>query len=221
VERTREFRYVGPPKASTVRSIGAVCGYLAAVVNIIAFVWYGHGVLAGTVETNPLSWWMWLTETGVGLAIYIDRTRDLSKWSAEAVSMVGVTAVAGYLTVMAFIGHAKTVLISVAPVDYGATVAAAGAFVIWLSTRERHGAGIAILVFQIALVAAAFPLIRAAHANPLAEPFGPWALWTVAYGLQLLCAGLRLDGPGALWNPLNYTLTHGAVAWIVWQGAAL
>lgn len=209
-----------PPKGNARHTLGAVCGYLAAVLNIVGFIWYSRAIATGSVETNPMSWWMWFAETGVGLAIYIDRTRDSSKWSAEAASMVGVTAVAGYLTVMALVGHAKAVFATVAVVDYGATIAAVASFIIWLSTRKKHGAVVGILVFQIVLVAAAFPLVRAAYVNPSAEPFGPWALWTAVFALQALCAWLRWDGVTALFNPINYTLTHGTVAWIVWYGAA-
>lgn len=201
----------------TCAQIGAACGYLAAALNAVVFVWYGREVLVGKVDTNPITWWLWMIETAVGLTIYVARTQDRSKWAAEAVSMLGVVIIAGYLTVMAFFGHARVVFASVEIVDYGVAALAIVAFVVY----NKCGPKVAIFVFQAALIAAIFPLLRATLVNPSAEPFGPWALWAVAFTLQALCAGLRWDGADTLLNPINYALTHGAVAWIVWQSAAL
>lgn len=206
-------------KNTPIRRLGAQLGYLAAVVNAVAFVWYSFGILSGETETNPITWWLWLAETFIGLLIYADRTRDTSKWLAEAISMVGVTIVGGYLIFQVFAGHQEVVLHSVQPIDFLSAGLAAVALIFWISTRKRWGAGASLWVFQLALFSAAFPLIRAVAADPSSEPFWPWALWTGAFVLQALCAMLRWDGKEPLLNPINYAVTHGLVAWIIWFGA--
>jgi len=203
-----------------ISTLGAWSGYFAALVQAVAFIWYCSEVFSKEAHTNPISWWLWLGETLVGLLIYVDRTRDTPKWLNEAVALVGVVSVALYLAVRMFLGDAAVILAPVEPIDIGAAAAAIGTFWFWLLTRKKWGAGASLWVFQIALITAAFPLIRATFVDPSAEPFWPWALWTVSFSLQFLCAAFRWDGIETLLNPLNYAITHGLIAWIIWLGVA-
>ena len=200
--------------------LGAQAGYVAAVLQAIAFTWYCVVVFSNEAHTNPISWWLWFGETVVGLLIYADRTRDMYKWIAEATALVGVVAVAGYLAVRMFLGDARVVLATVEPVDIAIAIAAVAMFIFWLLTRKKWGPGISVWVFQIVLVLAIFPIVRATYANPAAEPLWPWILWTVSFSFQFLCAALRWDGYEPLVNPLNYAITHGLVSWIIFQGVA-
>lgn len=202
------------------RNLGACAGYSAAFVQAIAFTWYCIIVFSHDAHTNPISWWLWLGETLVGLVIYIDHTRDTPKWINEAVAFVGVIMVASYLALRIFMGDTAIVLAPVETIDIVVAVATVATFCFWVLTREKLGAGISLWIFQIALVAAAFPLIRATFVDPSAEPFWPWALWTLSFSLQLLSASLRWDDIEALLNPLNYAATHGLVALIVWHSVA-
>lgn len=201
--------------------LGAVCGYLAAITQVIAFGWYGWYLVQGAVDTNPLSWYLWLGETFVGLLIYADRTRDSSKYVGEVAALIGVICVTSFLTYQAWWqGTSDQIFSSVQfPDDIISTVIAIFAFVLWLDKRSTWGAGVVVWFFQIALLCAAYPLIRAAYVDPSAEPFGPWALWALAFILQFGAACLRWDGVTPLLNPINYAITHAAVAVIVWQGA--
>lgn len=202
-----------------IRTLGAVCGYAAALIQAGAYGWYMLDLVEGSVHTNPVSWYLWLGETLVGLLIYADRTNDRSKWIAEAVAFVGVIAVAGYLTYQWWASGATELFGTVkVPDDLWSTGLAVLAFVVWVDKREHWGPGVANWVFQFALLAAAYPLIRAAWADPSAEPFWPWALWSASFFLQFLCACLRWDGVTPLLNPLNYLATHAAVAAIAYLG---
>ena len=200
--------------------LGAQAGYVAAILQAIAFVWYCVVVFSNDAHTNPISWWLWSGETLVGLLIYADRTRDAYKWLAEAVALVGVIAVAGYLAARIFIGDASVILAPVESIDVYIAIAAIGTFVFWLLTRKKWGPGASIWVFQVVLVLAVFPLVRATYANPVAEPLWPWALWTASFSFQFLSAALRWDGYEPLVNPLNYAITHGLVTWIILQSVA-
>ncbi|OGG39894.1 hypothetical protein A2118_00725 [Candidatus Kaiserbacteria bacterium GWA2_50_9] len=200
--------------------VGAVFGYVAAAIMVVAFVWYGHDIWTGSARTNPLSWWMWAIETFVGLMIYADRTRDISKWVAEAASLVGVVVVALYLAVIAIQGHVSVVFASIESIDFVSTGAAIVTFGFWIATRKKLGAGPSIWVFQVTLILVAFPLIRATLADPSVEPFWPWTLWTISFGFQTVCAWLRWDGYEPVVNPLNYAIIHCLVAVIVLLGTA-
>lgn len=204
----------------TVMRLGAGFGYLAGFLNIVAFIWYNLDVVMGNVITNPVTWWLWLGETIVSLFLYIKLTKDFSKWAAEAVSLLGVATVLLLLSLKTFSGDSTIVFAAVEPIDYLSAIVAVAAFSVWLKTRKTHGALVASWVFQLAIVSAAVPLIRSAWADPSAEPFGPWAVWTIAFGLQTLCSGMRWSGFTPLLSPLNYTALHGIVALIVWFGAA-
>ena len=187
---------------------------------VTAFVWYCWTVFSGEATTNPISWWLWFAETAVSLMLYADRTRDTSKWFAEAVSMVGVTMVSGYLIWEVLSGGEKMVFASVETVDYIAFLFAALAFCVWLATRKKVGAGLALWIFQLALISAVFPLLRATFADSSSEPLGPWVLWTGVFFLQTVCAWLRWDGYEPVISPINYTLTHGLVVVAITLGAA-
>lgn len=195
--------------------IGTAAGYTAAIIQVIAFLLYCFEVFSKQAHTNPVTWWLWLGETLVGLLIYADRTQDRPKWITEAVAFVGVILVSLYLGVRMYLGDSSIIMESVESVDYLAAATAVGAFCFWLATRKRWGPSASIWVFQIALISAAFPLIRATLANPSAEPFWPWALWTLSFIFQLVCSLLRWDGFEPLVNPLNYAITHGVVALII------
>lgn len=199
--------------------LGVEVGYVAAFVQAIAFIWYCIAVFTEHAHTNPISWWLWLAETAVGLAIYADRTRDMAKWLTEAVALIGVVIVAGYLAVLSLSGNAAFALQTVEPADYVAAATAACVFLFWILTRKTWGSGLSLWLFQIALLLAAFPLIRATFANPGSEPLWPWILWTVSFALQLFAAVLRWDGVSGLLNPLNYAITHGIVAGIILSNA--
>lgn len=200
------------------RSFGAAAGYLAALANAVAFVWYGLYIWSGEAVTNPVTWMLWLGETAVSLSLYADRTRDRPKWMAEAVSMVGVVGICGLLGAKAAMGDLQLVLAAIEPIDVVIAIITVMVFKFWLGTRKMGGAGAALWAFQIALILAIAPLARSTYADPSAEPFWPWALWTVTFGLQTLCAWWRWDGWTPLLNPINYALTHAIVAGIVWYG---
>lgn len=200
--------------------VGAWSGYLAAVLTLVAFAWYARDIWAGATVTNPISWWLWMGETFVGLLIYMDRTRDMPKWIAEATSLVGVVIVGIYLGVKALLGDASMVFASVESIDLVATVVALATFGFWLTTRKKWGAGPSIWVFQVTLLLVAFPLVRATFADPSMEPFGPWALWSLAFILQAFCAWVRWDGYEPIINPINYAVVHTVVAAIILFGAA-
>jgi len=68
--------------------VGAVFGYVAAAIMVVAFVWYGHDIWTGSARTNPLSWWMWAIETFVGLMIYADRTDSRTCFSSIRVDRI-------------------------------------------------------------------------------------------------------------------------------------
>lgn len=197
--------------------------YLAAFANAIAFVWYFVEAISGQVGTNPVSWVLWLIETGVGLFLYSRRTEDRCKWRVEQVSMIGVGVIVVCLAVKAVEAGAEAVLAPVRWVDAVPTVLAVWAYKFWLGTRRVDGGAGALWVFQLALFAAAVPLIRTVYADNTAEPFGPWALWFVAFILQTLGVALRWEKGknDLLFNPVNYAVVHGLVAWIVWHGGAL
>lgn len=202
------------------QKFGARVGYLAALLQFVAFGLYGQGLFDGSIHTNPVSWWMWGVETLVGLVIYADRTQDASKWAAEAASLLGVLGVNLYLGYRMLSGDIAAVLEPVALLDLVSTILAGIAFWFWLASRKRLGPEPALLVFQFALLAAAFPLIRSAYVDPSAEPLWPWVLWSISFGLQLLCTTIRWDGWMPLLNPANYLATHAIVAAIIWYGAA-
>ncbi len=208
----------------TLLTAGSWCGFLAALTNLLAFTWYVYEVFGGKVDTNPVTWYLWLIETAVSLTLFRDRTHDMSKWLAEGVSMVGVLLVAVYLTGKVIGGQAAIVLASVQPSDVIPTLIAGAAFLVWTQTKDNpRYTGLALWVFQIALFAAVVPLIRATYAHPSVEPLGPWAMWTGAFTLQSICVILKLKKGeiDTLLSPINYAITHGAIALIIWQGAAI
>lgn len=214
-----ELSVRGRGSRTRTQQIGARFGYCAALLNAIAFLWYGYDTLAGTTATNPITWWLWFGETLVGLLIYADRTRDMSKWLVEAVSMIGVACVGGYLIYRVVTGHATTVLEPVEPVDFLVSLTTVGVFIFWLKTRKRLGSSVSVWVFQVVLIAAALPLIRSTIADPTAEPLVPWLIWTGAFTCQTMCVLLRWDGWTPLLNPINYVITHLIIVVVVWQCA--
>jgi hypothetical protein len=118
------------------RKLGAISGYSAAIVQAIAFAWYCVLVFSHDAHTNPISWWLWLGETLVGLLIYIDHTRDTPKWINEAVAFIGVVLVGSYLLVRMLSGDTNVVLAPVETIDIVVAVATVATFCFWLLTRE-------------------------------------------------------------------------------------
>ncbi len=204
-------------------SIGAALGYLAGFLNAVGFIWYCQVMFTSETTTNPISWWLWFGETLISLVIYRDYTRDMSKWFAEFVSLLGATVVSLYLLWRTLTGDSSIVFASVEMVDYYVGAFAILAFAVWFVTRDeqnRYKARLAVIVFQLALFAAVVPLVRSTFADPSAEPLGPWVLWTGVFLLQSICAGLRWDGWTPLISPINYTVTHLLVVLAIIFGAA-
>ncbi len=193
-------------------SVGAVFGYTAAFMNAVGLAWYSRDMFFGETITNPVTWWLWLVETIISLIIYVDRTKDMSKWATEAVSAVGVSIISLFLLFQTLSGEAHSVFETVELVDYIAATFAVVALVVWIVTRKTYGAGIALWVFQLALLSAIFPLMRSAVVETAVEPLGPWVLWTIAFAFQAICAYLRWDGYEPIVSPINYTITHGLIA---------
>ncbi len=200
--------------------VGAAFGIVAGILNLVVFVWYCWTAFSGETTTNPISWWLWFAETLFCLFIYIDRTRDFPTWFTEAASMLGVTVISGYLIWEILIGDSSIVFASVETVDYVALGFAVLAFVVWAFTRKDDGKGPAIWFFQLALLSAIFPLVRSAYTDPTSEPLGPWIAWTFVFLFQTICAWLRVREPGAVVNPLMYTITHALVVGAMILGAA-
>ena len=203
---------------SQTRTIGAGFGYLAAFLNVVAFVWYVVVIFGHDVTTNPITWWLWLGETITGLLIYADRTKDRSKWLLEATALVGVVIVGGYLAVEAVLGKVDVVLASVETIDYWITGLTIATFCFWLGTRKRLGASAALWLFQVVLLLAAVPLIRATWETPSAEPLGPWAIWTLAFVSLTICTRLRWDGKDVFIYAASNMATHGIITAIVLVG---
>ncbi|MEK7510800.1 MAG: hypothetical protein AAB582_01005 [Patescibacteria group bacterium] len=200
----------------SLRTFGAVCGYSAAVLNAIGFVWYF--LVIGETQTNPVTWLLWLVETGVSLWLYRSHTGDRAKWAAEAVSLIGVIGISFHLFVLQPMqGNGGTVWQTVEPIDYLVAILAIVALVYyWRSQKQGKTASRrALWIFQAALLTAILPLWRTVLDDPTSEPFWPWMIWTLAFVLQTFCAWLRWEDRTTLLNPINYAITHGVVALIV------
>lgn len=203
-------------------SIKASCGYLAAALNLVGFGLYFFEAFRGHVDTNPVTWYLWLLETFVSLTLYSSYTEKPSVWAAEAASLVGVILFCLYLTFEVVVNKKEVGWANVELIDWVTSLAVVIVYAIWLRMKDRpQWKKYSLVLFQVVLLAVAVPLIRSAAMHPHAEPFWPWAVWTVSFSLQALCAWLFQKNDGvALANPVNYALTHGIVAVLAFGGVA-
>jgi hypothetical protein len=208
-------------RSHALRNIGTVAGYANAVLQIVAFAWYGITIYSGATHTNPITWYLLFIETVVGLLIYANHTKDVPKYAGEIIALIGVVGMGIYLTTQTLWGTRLVWETVDWNTDLIPTVAAVGAFLYWFPRRnsKRHSR-IALWLYQIAIFGAMGPLILSTWTHPTAEPFGPWAVWTVGFALQTICAAFRWEDKESLFNPINYAITHGIVAGIVWYSAA-
>lgn len=216
-------------------SLGSVVAIASSALQVAAYAWYIPLVVDGSADTNPLSWLMWLVETFVGLVIYISLTNAWRKYLTEVFALIGVAIICGYLLYKWYVADGKNPFDNV---DWGTdqlpTIVAGVILAFWaliesfsllgkLPNRWEHLlVRVCMWLYLIPLVWAAYPLIRSTYEHPHAEPFGPWFLWTICFGLQVLSVWItwdrKRDSLEAYFNPIGYTATHLAVAAIVYLG---
>lgn len=208
--------------SKNIRFVGALLGYLGAAISGIAYIIYGAYLLGGT-NTNVITWALWSFEAVLAFLIYKKQTRDdFATYAEELVASIGC----GTITVILI---AKTVFNNadlfgqVAVVDWIIAALFVAVFAIYRTSLKRGDVWPATLMFQVALVFSALPLMRSAYGSSSTEPIVPWVLWSVGFFLQFLCAFFRREGNNGsrtLLTPGNYCVLHAVITVIIFSNAA-
>lgn len=201
------------------RFFGAVIGILAGCVHAYAYWLYGTYVWSGRIDANIVSWGLFACEFLVLIA-YRDFTDD---WAKDLLYIVcAVSALAIFVMVCA------KLIMTGTPIEtrvdrYDVAVIFLNIFVlfVWMRFRDKDAPGIIDGLIQFVIILDFIPIWRTTSADPSIEWWKPWAIWTGAYCLQLLCVALRWDGrrESAI-TTIHYIAWHAAMTGLIYAGAA-
>ncbi len=186
----------------------SIIGYLAGIAHAIGYLWYAKKVFKDTTEPNFASWFLWAVLTGFNFKTYFTISEDYIKSIVSLISAIGCIGI--------FIGALLYGKLSrLDKWDSIALVIGIIALGIW---KYSGSAIYTNAILQTAIMVSFIPTIRGVRNHPEKEYIHPWAVWCVAYSLNILIVLiLWKEQYTELLYPVNGLLLHGTVAYYIFR----
>lgn len=208
--------------------VGLVFGVVSAILHLAGYVLYAEGLINGEIETNVVSWSLWVVGTLIAYLVYRDIAHDWVKSLLNLICTISMFFIFGLLISNVLQGSISLEFDSEMITDLWIAVVDIFVMFIWILFRNRN-LRVVNFFFQLDIIISFIPIVRATIADPSAEPLLPWALWAAAYLFQYWCVGYRVEekieenedeGEEKLHTPFNYFAWHLVMACIILAGGA-
>ena len=211
-----------PQIFTTKPRMGMWLGIFAAVLHAIAYITYGFDIWQGDVHTNPISWFLWVIGTFISYLIVRDISKDWAISLLNAVCAIGMTGV--FILICYKITSSGLPITATFDAVTDIPIALLDIVVmgVWLKYRKSH-LRLVNVVFQIDIFLSFLPIAFATLAHPTSETFAPWAIWTCAYLVQVLCVMYRASHANreSIHTPIHYLAWHFFMATVVLYGLSI
>jgi len=162
----------------------------ASAIFLIAFVMYNRGILRGKNTPAFAAWSVFSLITLVNCVTYLQFTKS---WVNVAVLFTDFVICAG--TTLIVLVHLRG-KVCVDQTDKAIVLVSLSAVLLWTVFNTAIGGN---LLNQVAYTLTFIPTYRNVLRNPNDEPTLPWALWTMAFVLNIIALALQ---PQA--QPIDY-----------------
>ncbi len=178
-----------------------VLALLASSASLLSYVVYNMAAMNGR-ELNLATITLWLGMSAISAFTFLSATGDMAK---AAVPLANMIANAVTLLVAIRLGGSFR---KFSTWEKRMILLGSLAIICWKLVNPMLGNYVVILALAISVM----PIYRKVIGNPLSEHWLPWALWTLAFGLQGVIVALKFDGHyGQFAQPVVYAALHGGI----------
>lgn len=190
----------------------AVLGSFAAFAQVVAYLGYLRLFLAGKIQPNAASWFMFAY--GTALMVFMERSSD-AHWFELALP-ISCASMSVIVAVLCLRKKAMHAIERSEKITFGADVLVTIAYLISAALLSGHKEFVVLFIVagNITTVTSFAPIVISTFKEPHREHPVPWAIWTVAYSSLFLSTALAegFSSPELLLYPGLCAVLHGLVS---------
>jgi SET domain len=190
----------------------AVLGSFAAFAQVVAYLGYLRLFLAGKIQPNAASWFMFAY--GTGLMAFMEYSSD-AHWFELALP-IACASMSVIVAVLCLRKKAMHAIERSEKITFAADVLVTIAYLISAALLSGHKEFVVLFIVagNITTVTSFAPIVISTFKEPHREHPMPWAIWTVAYSSLFLSTALAegFSSPELLLYPGLCAVLHGLVS---------